>query len=792
MIARQGIKHFFAPEREPVGVVLPSILVVYGEYCRLELVGEDGRWRKSHRFRVGEREYNRVEGEPVPKPLMRQWRKLREAEPQLFSSEEVLVWAQPAAFCDEILHMWQQERESEEAESAPVLRLCDAFAGAWTESAAEARWLLSQIQIQVPPGCTALVQVTDTAFASQAKAAAEQEKEELRRLLRLKAAQEGVHPSYTVSPREIYRVARQMHRAMVELNSRESTVLAEARRCGWLHWRPGPDRKLALAEREEWARWRPEGSHRLPWRYFRDRSLWVEDGKPLPVEDRYQEEAKFLLESHQGEGLQLDLEVKGLVPEEEEEAVLELHLHPLDRKAALELELSKLPSQAKVSKKLSKVQKWADRLKRSKRWKEALGKKTVEQRLKELVPQVKGKKKKKLSKLLKKKGKASKVAKNKKKEEKKKAVVALADEEEKAGPWVGKKVRLVGENLLRYLRNKEGEVRRQKEEAGEELVEVQLGLVSCRWVKAAEVVEVKPGALAAFPGQLDFRKLSREDKGQVRAALAGPAVELKVGNYLESPEMAAALVELELRLRQAPSPGREQRSRPVLLSPVTTDLALQQWATGSGTEEAQLSAWQLRNQVAGSELVLAPLHSAGPPQHWTLLVLEREEAGAGEWKVRCYDSLQPRSEPAAAQAANLVDLLQAGVLPGELSSRREQTDGHSCGWFCLMWAEEELREWRGETRKLLEPAEREKVSYLNRLFGSCQGRARGREVSEAVVPAEAPPLPPPAEVPQTAARVEEFGCSRCRWNKRGCLQCNPAKAIEYGMKKEKEGKRRQG
>ena len=41
----------------------------------------------------------------------------------------------------------------------------------------------------------------------------------------------------------------------------------------------------------------------------------------------------------------------------------------------------------------------------------------------------------------------------------------------------------------------------------------------------------------------------------------------------------------------------------------------------------------------------------------------------------------------------------------------------------------------------------------------------------AAAPLGPPPLPPPACLSQS----DIWGCSKCRWSKAGCLQCNPDK-----------------
>ena len=150
---------------------------------------------------------------------MREWRKLRDKSPGLFTG--LAVWAQPAAFADSVIHTWLAQREAQEF--SQVVRLVDCFAGAWTACSKEACWLLQQLQGCVAPGCTAVSQITDTGLAAPAKAALNREKEELRELLKLKARQEGVQPRqfsevrtrYFADNATVLRCAASMHLDMV-------------------------------------------------------------------------------------------------------------------------------------------------------------------------------------------------------------------------------------------------------------------------------------------------------------------------------------------------------------------------------------------------------------------------------------------------------------------------------------------------------------------------------------------------------------------------------------------------
>ena len=129
-----------------------------------------------------------------------------------------------------------------------MLRLCDMFAGGWTREVAELNWLCQTLQSGVASQMTAMSQITDIGFAQPAKAAAARRKDELRELMRRKAALEGVQPRYHAGPRELLSIAQVMHARFVSLEEQEETTLQQGRAAGWLCWRPDETGALRLAD----------------------------------------------------------------------------------------------------------------------------------------------------------------------------------------------------------------------------------------------------------------------------------------------------------------------------------------------------------------------------------------------------------------------------------------------------------------------------------------------------------------------------------------------------------------
>ena len=177
-IARQAISQFFQPEAEPVGVVRPSILVVYGQHCRLENISEAGRWVETERFVFAGEEIVREAGERAHPGLMRTWRKLRSERPDLFQTDKLRVWSQPSAVVDSVVYSWQQRLEAEEAVQA--VDQIDCFVGGWTSQADEVAMLTYRLRTAVPASLTGQLQLTDVGLAQPAKASLQRYLEELK------------------------------------------------------------------------------------------------------------------------------------------------------------------------------------------------------------------------------------------------------------------------------------------------------------------------------------------------------------------------------------------------------------------------------------------------------------------------------------------------------------------------------------------------------------------------------------------------------------------------------------
>jgi hypothetical protein len=266
-----------------------SILLVPGQYCRLELIDSDGKWLKTWQYTVDGQTVKHEQGESVGN-LMSGWREARKKHPGLFT-HEVIIWQSPTATVDSIVWSWQQMEEA--GRFSCLVRLVDSLRTCWTEQSDKVNFACQTMQGCVPASCTPLVQVTDTGFAMPMKAAASVHLEKLQSRLSLKARLEKAPAQLKVGPAELLETALVMHRRAVELNEQHRTVLAEARACGWLHWRPVLSTGiLQLSSSQQWADSFTEGSSRMDQTFREGRNDWVRFGvpQPLPAETAPQNE----------------------------------------------------------------------------------------------------------------------------------------------------------------------------------------------------------------------------------------------------------------------------------------------------------------------------------------------------------------------------------------------------------------------------------------------------------------------------------------------------------------------
>ena len=88
-----------------------ALTVVPGVRCRLSNIDDEGRWRKTESYRVGQKTIVRRAGASAGN-AMKAWRDLRLKRPELFA--DVSIMQQPAAVVDSVITAWSLQELSME------------------------------------------------------------------------------------------------------------------------------------------------------------------------------------------------------------------------------------------------------------------------------------------------------------------------------------------------------------------------------------------------------------------------------------------------------------------------------------------------------------------------------------------------------------------------------------------------------------------------------------------------------------------------------------------------------
>ena len=836
LICRQIIRDYFS-DRDPVGMVDDSILVLPGVHARLDNISHDGTWIVEERFVVGEKLVVREAGSSAGN-VMQAWRRLREEEPGLFKG--LRVWQSPTAFADSVIFGWQQAEEAQRFEC--VLRLVDSLGTHWTDRAQEQNYLQQQMQACVPAGCTPLVQPTDTGFAQPAKAAGREEHERLRSLLRQKARQEGTGVRYKVGCREILQTVQAMHLRMCELNQSRQTVLAEARACGWLHWRPqvGTGR-LVPVQGQPWANGLTEGSSRMGPDFREQRSSWVEDGvalepssaqalvggKPSEHDPNY-----FNDDEH---ALQLT-GCPDMMPASDLRRAQAAMLHPRARTEEEELsaQLALVTPQARCKPGRRRVQPTTTRADKVARWEQALKGKSIQKRLMEVqggldaapgggklrgsLDGARGKKKKgltgKFAKALRRRVMVARGARKTRRAEETRGAEetrALVSHEESSetSHLIGLEVRCVAADASRFWQNAVGRVVKVCSRTNR--VTVRLSSTGTEQELSEADVIFWDGS-AGKPGMretLDLRRVTVKDR-QDALALTGGCRFARAGEMLESPEVSAAWE--QLRLRGVQSGDRFSPDQLIFMNPHPLEVAVNLWESESEKgEQQELSAAQHSEKAV---FVVVPVHSNA--DHWTVLLFMR--AKGKHFRVQYFDSLQPPSKTSRHKAEAVFHYLSQFLWKDDARPEMPatevpvvQADNWTCGYHMLNRIEEGYRRFRGEAPTRVYREVTDRIVELNKWVSQIrlhmsQEDGAGSSVGAGVAPIEAgagvslaqgcclsqaestgaagtEPLPAPPATAKASAPTGVWGCTRCRFGVGGCSRCCPEKQFKELQKR---------
>ena len=446
-------------------------------------------------------------------------------------------------------------------------------------------------------------------------------------------------------------------------------------------------------------------------------------------------------------------------------------------------EVENISSQRRQGRKKGKARKKKQTKELVKTWREKAGKRPQEAAMAAVVPQSSKNKKKqsgshkhKLSFLKKRRKKDAKRA------EKARQAKAAEESEEDQKAWCGVTARVVGETAPGSL---QGAVVVVQKGRGSQALCL-CPNTSQQWIAKADLeypVNDQVARQAMAPVQL--REAARK---AVEADEKIQVEQYQLGQLLADHQLKAAWTEVQLRL--------QPDSAVKFVTPAESEVAASQ-----GVPCQAMTDWQAENR----SLLLVPVHST-QPQHWTLLSFSKSDSSADSQPViRYFDSLASQPATATAKASQLLQLVlqqPEAVLP-KPCNRGRQTDGYSCGFWALQYMEREARQFLGCSLGAWQTVGDQSVklqTWQEQLQKAKSVRETAKKLSEAKwKQLEAPPpLPPPDSAPpdepdaaksgaqssqsKKPAFDSQYGCSRCKYLKVGCLSCNPAKMLRWANK----------
>ena len=757
--ARQAISGWFGGDRstggaEVKGHILPSIIVVKGQYARLDNISDAGTFIRDEIFWVGDKKFDRKAGTST-KGLMASYVELRKRRPELFKN--LVVFQQPAAWMDEITQLWAIEDLARRVPQAVHQR--DLFAAALSDTCKKGMQLGLQIPSWIASKMSAVLQLTDTDVAFPMKRDAEAAKEELSRAMRSAAARRGERASFHCGAEQIMEIAAKAHEGMIERNAKSKIVLAGSRRNGMLAWRPDLNNQVLYDPAgEEWCRDFPQSSHRLKESWIADRHKWLDaDGRPKRADwsrsDAAETEADLaehdycskMAEHMQDHTVEIGgkiIEVPVINIDSDDQSLFSdadalASLHPKLRrmvKAALKNPRNDKSAVARAAqKKLEKdrVQSALNEL--GDQWREMLAKALPTtsrgQMLASLQPGVAGKDKKKMKKHQKKvlKGKlkikflklAATSAKMKASSSSSTdaALPSAASSSSSSMPMGPPPLPAPAKDAIADL--KQGDIVRCIEESlgrsnyglDFEILKVFGSSYFCRLQEAGSCKIGKNVSLhqsqvvlaAQFEAVPKKKQMTWPMETKVELDMKFPAAELDGGSSLKKDARIAAIhISLAVwLLRREMLPAAADDDKVAFLSPEMTG---QVFAELSGSNPAQAlcdAAAAVKAIVKEScQLIMVPVWGgAEGALHWTLLLFKK--MGDGSWRVEYKDSLSKICKNSYEAGTSLITLIAVALnidlkMPATRCNSAYQAIGSGqCGYFVVHWMDEAIKEVLG-------------------------------------------------------------------------------------------------
>ena len=370
--------------------------------------------------------------------------------------------------------------------------------------------------------------------------------------------------------------------------------------------------------------------------------------------------------------------------------------------------------------------------------------------------------------------------------------------------WKDVKVRVLDRSSTLLWREANGKVMRADASKQVCLVSLQAAPAETRRFSPEVLYKITGEEKKAMKLQVDRRNLKREEKLAIVEALGGKPKFAKPGADVEHPELLAWWHML-LKGRQQAEDTESSRKAAVYLDPGVAQVYLNESGPDGASDLAQgsLAQWRVELQWKPGLIVL-PVLGGG---HWSMLVWAREE---DQYRCRYYDSLKGGGSACREAAKKLVTAVTRLLSPvsGEVELPETlcpvaQLDGWSCGYHIMTVMEEEMRQHRGEGRQMIIRQPDVTRGVLNHWLDGLIKFQRSEELKETGSLC-LPPLPPPAKMedeeavpvtkgstgPLAAAASGIWGCGKCRFSVRGCLECCPEKALRYATKKLAEAEKK--
>ena len=277
----------YADETKPIrghwGLVSVTLA---GTHLDFENVDSDRRWIREQVFEYNGREFRYQAGEKLPPALGKGLLEIRENVPELWEKAHkagIRFYQQPAGFEDAVITYWKLEKQAQLYPCSIAVR--DLFGGGLAESTRDAQQAIGQIPAFILGKMGCVIQITDTDVAAALKNEQRYALDELRAELTKLAELEGTRAIFRCG---YYEVVRSLTQAVTSLQKKfedKDTLVAAARRNGWMALRPSlSQKKFVRCDEQDWCKKYKEGSHRMQRDWNENRYKWLDEaGLPTPV-----------------------------------------------------------------------------------------------------------------------------------------------------------------------------------------------------------------------------------------------------------------------------------------------------------------------------------------------------------------------------------------------------------------------------------------------------------------------------------------------------------------------------